>query len=216
MTLTSTTTTPEHAGAKPCQAGSKTERPCWRPATESDIGETEPTLCTLHMQLRRRAETMDGWLHALEAMRAFRESEPVQDDPHGVLSELAIGWDDEVTEKAAYRRRSWLGRGPTGSRPFAASICRGSGRPSVASWSSPDLYTARRAARLSPFLRGLLLAPSYALTGPLRGLNRGCVAPDRRGCDHDPPRCAGISDRDLVPTTGSRWFSPCLAHRLLS
>jgi hypothetical protein len=96
-----TTITRGAAGAKPCQAGSKTGRPCWRLATESDLGETEPTLCTLHMQLRRRAESMDGWLHALEAMRAFRDSEPVQDDPHGALSELAIGWYDEVTAKAA-------------------------------------------------------------------------------------------------------------------
>jgi hypothetical protein len=40
-----TTTTREHAAAKMCRAGSKTERPCWRPATEADLGETEPTLC---------------------------------------------------------------------------------------------------------------------------------------------------------------------------
>ena len=44
--MTETTTATEaHTGAKMCQAGSKTERPCWRPATETDLDETEPTLC---------------------------------------------------------------------------------------------------------------------------------------------------------------------------
>ena len=96
-----TTTTNEHAGQKMCRAGAATERPCWRPATERDIGETEPTLCTLHMELRHRAEDMDGWLHALEAMRGFRYSKAVDEDPHSILRELAIGWYDTVTETAA-------------------------------------------------------------------------------------------------------------------
>ena len=72
-----------------------------RRATERDLGETEPTLCAVHMQLRRRAETLDGWLHALEATRDFLKSEPVEEDPHGILHELAINWYDHVTEKAA-------------------------------------------------------------------------------------------------------------------
>jgi hypothetical protein len=60
--METTTTTREHDGAKMCRAGSATDSPCWRSTTERDLGETEPTLCTLHMQLRRRAETLDGWL----------------------------------------------------------------------------------------------------------------------------------------------------------
>jgi hypothetical protein len=44
---------------------------------------------------------MDAWMHALEAMRAFMKSEPVGEDPHGILHELAIGWYDSVTESAA-------------------------------------------------------------------------------------------------------------------
>jgi len=96
-----TTTTEEHAGAKMCLAASATDHPCWRSATEADIGETEPTLCSLHMELRHRAEDMDGWLHCLEAMRGFRYSKAVEEDPHSILRELAIGWYDTVTEKAA-------------------------------------------------------------------------------------------------------------------
>jgi hypothetical protein len=96
-----TTTTEERAGQKMCRAGSAIDSPCWRPATEADIGEPEPTLCALHMQLRRRAENMDGWLHALEAVRDFMQSKAVDEDHDGILRELAIGWYDTVTEKAA-------------------------------------------------------------------------------------------------------------------
>jgi hypothetical protein len=96
-----TTTTEELAGQKMCRAGSATDSPCWRPATEADIGETEPTLCSVHMQLRRRAENMDGWLHALEAVRDFMHSKAVEEGPYSILRELAIGWYDTVTEKAA-------------------------------------------------------------------------------------------------------------------
>jgi hypothetical protein len=53
------------------------------------------------MQLRRRAENMDGWLYALEAMRGFMHSKDVDEDPYSSLHELAIGWYDTVTEKAA-------------------------------------------------------------------------------------------------------------------
>lgn len=99
--MTETTTTEAHVGVKTCRAGAATERPCWRPATECDVGETEPTLCELHMQLCIRAESMDGWLHALEAMQDFVRSEEVAEDPHGTLRDLALGWYDAVTEKAA-------------------------------------------------------------------------------------------------------------------
>ena len=97
------TTTPagEATEAKMCRAGSATDSPCWRPATEADIGEPEPTLCSVHMDLRRRAEDMDGWLHALESMRDFMHSKAVDEDHDGILRELAIGWYDAVTEKAA-------------------------------------------------------------------------------------------------------------------
>ncbi len=71
-----TTTTEEHAGQKMCRAGAATDHPCWRPATEADLGEDEPTLCDLHMQLRRRGENLDAYLHALEGMRDFLESGP--------------------------------------------------------------------------------------------------------------------------------------------
>jgi hypothetical protein len=104
MTDTTTTTeerTEAYPGAKTCWAGSATERPCWRPATERDIGEPEPTLCSEHMQLRRRAEDMDAQLHALEAVRAFMKSEDVDKDPHGALRDVALGWLDAVTERAA-------------------------------------------------------------------------------------------------------------------
>jgi len=101
--MTEMTTTPagEATEAKMCRAGSATNSPCWRPATEADIGETEPTLCSVHMQLRRRAEDMDGWLHALEAMREFMNSKAVGEDPYSILRELVIGWYDTVTGKAA-------------------------------------------------------------------------------------------------------------------
>jgi hypothetical protein len=107
VTMTETTTTTEERTEaypdvrKPCRARVAPERPCWRPATEADIGETEPTLCFLNMQLRRRDEDLDGWLHALEAMRDFMHSRAVDEDPHSILRELAIGWYDTVTEKAA-------------------------------------------------------------------------------------------------------------------
>ena len=61
-----------------CRAGSKTERPCWRPATEADLDETEPTLCQEHMQLRRRVEDLDGLLGALEATQCFLKSETLE------------------------------------------------------------------------------------------------------------------------------------------
>ena len=96
-----TTTAAESAGAKMCRAGAATERPCWRPATERDIGETEPTLCSVHMELRHRADDAGGWLHALEAMRGFVNSKAVDEDPHGVLRDLALGWYASVTEAAA-------------------------------------------------------------------------------------------------------------------
>jgi hypothetical protein len=51
-----TTTTEERTDQKMCRAASATDHPCWRPATEADIGETEPTLCSEHMELRHRAE----------------------------------------------------------------------------------------------------------------------------------------------------------------
>ncbi len=102
--------TEERAGAKMCRAGSSTVRPCWRPATEKDIGESEPTLCALHMQLRNRAESMDAWLHALEAMRGFLKSKDVAEDPHGALGDLAIGWYDTVTEEAADEQTAEVAR----------------------------------------------------------------------------------------------------------
>ena len=131
MTQT-TTTTEAHAearpGAKTCRAGSMTERPCWRPATERDIGEPEPTLCPEHMRLRRRAEDADDWLHALEATRAFLKGDDVQGDPHGALRDRAIGWYDEVTEKAAEAAHKLrvaellAARGPEDARPKGAVI----------------------------------------------------------------------------------------------
>ena len=96
-----TTTTEEQAGAKLCRAGAATDSPCWRPATERDIGEIGSTLCALHMELRRRAENLDAHLHALEAMRGFLKSKAVDEDPHGALRDLALGWLDTVTEAAA-------------------------------------------------------------------------------------------------------------------
>jgi hypothetical protein len=96
-----TTTTEEHSGAKMCRAGAATDSPCWRPAAEADLGESEPTLCSEHMELRRRAEDMDAWLHSVEAMRGFVESQAVREDPHGTIRELAYGWFDNVTEAAA-------------------------------------------------------------------------------------------------------------------
>ena len=101
MTTETTTIARGPTGARPCRAGSATEGPCWRPATERYLGEEEPTLCAEHMLVRNRAEAMDGYLHALEATRGFRRSSIVENDDIGVLSELAIGWYDEVTEKAA-------------------------------------------------------------------------------------------------------------------
>ena len=96
-----TMTAGEAADAKLCRAGSKTERPCWRPATERDIGEDEPTLCPEHMEVRRRGEDLDARLVALDATRDFLNSEAVERDTHGVLRELALGWLESVTEAAA-------------------------------------------------------------------------------------------------------------------
>jgi hypothetical protein len=95
------TATEVHAGVKICRVGPATERPCWRPATEADLEETEPTLCALHMQVRNRTESMDGYLHAIEATQASIKSKDVEEDPFDVLHELALGWYEELTEKAA-------------------------------------------------------------------------------------------------------------------
>jgi hypothetical protein len=84
-----------------CQVASRTERPCWRPATEADLDVTEPTLCALDMQVRNRTESMDGNPHAIEAMQASIKSSDVEEDPFDVLHELALGWYEELTEKAA-------------------------------------------------------------------------------------------------------------------
>ena len=43
--MQATTMPAGEAATRLCRAGSKTERPCWRPVTEADLGETEPTLC---------------------------------------------------------------------------------------------------------------------------------------------------------------------------
>ena len=110
MAEITTTLAGETTEARMCCAGSATERPCWRPVTERDIGETEPTLCALHMELRHRAESMDGWLHALEAMRGFLKSKDVDGDPHGALGDLAIGWYDTVTEEAADEQTAEVAR----------------------------------------------------------------------------------------------------------
>jgi hypothetical protein len=77
------TTTPagEAVELRRCQAGRKSERPCWRTATERDVGETEPTLCPEHMELRRRGEDLDARLHALEATRTFLKSDVVERGP---------------------------------------------------------------------------------------------------------------------------------------
>lgn len=100
--MTETTTTPAEATeARLCQAGSKSDNPCWRPATEADLFETEPKYCSEHMEVRRRNEDLDARLHALEATRGFLKSDTVERDPHGYLRELAIGWHDSVTEEAA-------------------------------------------------------------------------------------------------------------------
>ena len=96
-----TTTTDRHAGATMCRAGNKTERPCWRLATETDIGETEPTLCPEHMEVRRLGEDLDARLVALDATRDFLNSESVEHDATGVLRGLVLGWLDSVTEAAA-------------------------------------------------------------------------------------------------------------------
>jgi hypothetical protein len=81
----STTPIKEHTGAKMCRAGVATDTPCWRPATETDLGEREPTLCTLHVELRNRAANMDGWLHSLKTMRSLLKSKAAQEHPHSVL-----------------------------------------------------------------------------------------------------------------------------------
>ena len=95
------TTTEVHAGVKLCRAGSKTDSPCWRPATEADLGETEPQRCALHMQVHLRAEDMDDWMFALAGVRDFLKSEAVEQDPGSMLRTLALGWLDSVTEQAA-------------------------------------------------------------------------------------------------------------------
>ena len=63
------TTTPagEAEQTRLCQVGSKTRRPCWRPATEANLGE--PTLCPEHMQLRRGAEE-----HSQNALRLLEDA----------------------------------------------------------------------------------------------------------------------------------------------
>jgi hypothetical protein len=104
--MTNTTTTEAHeaspGGQKMCRWGVASEAgPCWRLATERDPGDSEPTLCSVHMELRDRMEDMDGWLYALGAMRDFMSSKAVDEDPDGFLRELAIGWFDTVTERAA-------------------------------------------------------------------------------------------------------------------
>jgi hypothetical protein len=125
--MTETTTlASEKAKPRLCQAGNKSERPCWRPATEADLFETEPKYCPEHMMVRRCGENLDARLHALEATRAFLKSEAVEHDPHSYLRELAIGWYDSVTEDAAtaaHKRRlaEFLAeRGPEDAGPERA------------------------------------------------------------------------------------------------
>ena len=95
----------DHRGARRQEALSLREQDGARllapVATQTDLRGTEPTLCTEHMELRRRAEDRDGLLNALEATQSFLKSEAVEGEPHGVLREFALVWCDEVTEKAA-------------------------------------------------------------------------------------------------------------------
>jgi len=97
------TTTPasEAAEVTRCQAGHKSERPCWRPAAEINPMETDRMLCSEHMEVFRRDEDLDGKLHALEAVRAFLHSDTVERDPHDYLKGLALDLLETVTEAAA-------------------------------------------------------------------------------------------------------------------
>ncbi len=95
-----TTTTEEHSAEKLCQWGSRTDKPCWRAATETDSG-SDAWLCSFHADFREHGKTADAWLLALEATRDFLESEAVQNNPDESYRDLVYEFNETVTDRAA-------------------------------------------------------------------------------------------------------------------
>jgi hypothetical protein len=95
----------------PCNAGSSTENPCWRPATERMYPEDkEPNLCAEHALLCRLSEEKDDWWHALGKAEGWaREAESYAASGH--LERLAVNMRAEVRlEYAAAAAKAYAAR----------------------------------------------------------------------------------------------------------
>lgn len=69
---TSESATMEHAPRSgSCRAGINTNYPCWRAATETVWGDSEPTVCAEHAEVYRLVEDQDGYRRAVESVRAY-------------------------------------------------------------------------------------------------------------------------------------------------
>jgi len=124
MTEENTTTTlEEHAGERLCRSGTKTERPCYRRATEKAFDETELTRWPEHQRVYDAGLRMDGYIYAVEKVGGFLKSTDVDQDPFGELFNLVVGWHDRAVELASEAAHEMaIAEIIAGARPSRATL----------------------------------------------------------------------------------------------
>ena len=85
-----------------CHFERKTERPCWRPATEMMFREEGPSLCPEHKRAIEATHKMDGLRYALGALEEWTRSQAFDCDPSGDLERHVFFMRDHITEEYAF------------------------------------------------------------------------------------------------------------------
>ncbi len=109
--------TPTPEGTSLCQAGSKTDHPCWRETTTTYNGTP---YCGEHVRLFEIGEEEDGWTYALRSVEEWF-SGPVEEDQWGQFERLAWRVREEVRREyaqvsaRAYAAKMLADQGPSES-----------------------------------------------------------------------------------------------------
>lgn len=102
-----------------CQAGSKTDHPCWRPAVARAFDEDDaPTVCDEHARSIQLGLERDKWHTCLDKIEAWVNG-PVREEESGHLERYALKMREEVRRE--YARAS--------AKAYAAKLVAQQGPP---------------------------------------------------------------------------------------
>jgi hypothetical protein len=98
-------------------AGSGSERPCWRDATEPMYGgEAEPKVCAEHARCLRLGQDVDDWALALAEIEEWIAG-PVAKSDSGAIERLALNMRDEARSQYARASAKSEAAGGRGAAP---------------------------------------------------------------------------------------------------